>query len=132
MASKANFGLAPVPNRASFKAAFTYGVEGGAHGHRRLLGQPRGRVFCQVAQVELLGVLFPEGHGRIAEGTWCLHGNLLVGARVGVVPAVAVPAEGRAGAASAVAALDAGRVVAEPVVAARAEGQARVASAVAA
>ena len=35
------------------------GVEGRTHGHRWLLGQPWGRVFGQVAQVELLRVLFP-------------------------------------------------------------------------
>ena len=54
------------------------GIEGGTHGHRRLLGQPWGRVLGEVAQVKLFGVLFPESHGRVAEGTWCLHGNLLV------------------------------------------------------
>ena len=51
------------------------GVEAGAHGHRRLLGQPWGGMVRQVAEVEFLRVLFPEGHGRIAEAFGSPHGS---------------------------------------------------------
>ena len=52
------------------------GVEGGPHGGRLLLRQARRGMVGQVANVELVLILVPQGHGRVAKRTRNTHDDL--------------------------------------------------------
>ena len=59
------------------------GVEGTAHGGRLLLRQSRRSVVSQVADVELVLILVPKGHRRVAERSRGAHGRVTLGLFVG-------------------------------------------------
>ena len=59
------------------------GVEGAAHSGRLLLRQSRRSVVGQVADVELVLVLVPQGHRRVAERSRGTHGQVTLGLFVG-------------------------------------------------
>ena len=98
MAANSNWATSAVAEEGVGQHRLRVGVEGTAHGGRLLLRQSRRGVVGQVADVELVLVLVPEGHRRVAERSrgrmarfsWAICGD-------GPAADSAVPALGRLG-----------------------------------
>ena len=80
---KLELGRGSVAEQGMGQHRLRVGVEGTAHGGRLLLRQSRCGVVGQVADVELVLVLVPKGHRRVAERSRGTHGQVTLGLFVG-------------------------------------------------